>query len=215
VQHLTTLLLLTAAFALAALFLSDRAARTSVSLPRHIDGWQQYNETGIRLGRDDAAIEVTAFVDFTCPYSRALMSTLDAIARSATSDVAIVLMYFPLSERPGSRESAMAAECSRRQGALLPATRRLMEQENWSASTDFASWLAPVLPDPAEFVSCVSGPAETFEVISEHRYVGLVTGVIGTPTVWVNGTIFSGRSLDDFNDAFVALRKARRIGRGG
>jgi protein-disulfide isomerase len=74
-------------------------------------------------------------------------------------------------------------------------------------SEDWASLAgAAGVPDLTAFGACIALPLAEFDRILAGRALGKRLGVSGTPTLWVNGRLFRGRTLRDF------LEEAKRLG---
>lgn len=169
-----------------------------------VEDWEAYNQKGIRLGPTTPALEVTAFLDLTCPHSRALIPVLDSIRSKHPEDIAVVWMHFPLSGRPHSRDAAIGAECAREQNRFQVAVSSIVESDEGEFA-GLPGSLMRLLPDQLAFEACIERSPSSFELIAEHRSIALTTGALGTPYVWVNGRFFTGRTVEDFSDALVAL----------
>jgi len=178
-------------------YLADRNRILSGSSTITIDDWQQYNEAGIRLGPEEASIVITEFMDFTCPYCRALATVTDSLQRSFPNDVAVVFQHFPLRGRPFSMDLAIAGECAAEQGGFWSMYRAIFSRPGIRIRDDlYELGEAARLPYLDAFTKCVTRPQESFRRIAEGRRIGRETGVVGTPTVWVNGRLAHARTFD-------------------
>jgi len=75
-----------------------------------VENWRGVREFGILLGQADAPLVVTAFMDFTCPFSRSLALVTDSLLRQIPNDVALAFLHFPLQGRTPSPPPAVALE---------------------------------------------------------------------------------------------------------
>lgn len=195
------------AIVLVGMYTFDRFARNRgpVMLGPPIEDWQAKNEAGYRLGPSKARMEITVFQDFTCPYCRDVASVLDSLRWEYPADVAIIFQHYPL--RSGvSTEAAVAAECAAIQGAFWNMYRVLYSQLDSIGSREWKDFATDAdLPDPDEFLQCLQLPVDSFTTILAGRELGKQAGVTGTPTVWVNGGRFRGRSLADFRQTAATL----------
>jgi len=189
------------------IFISERGGRRSdvVMLGPPIEGWSEKNELGIRQGPNDAALVVTTFLDFKCPFCRNVAIVLDSLKQEYPQEVAVVVQHFPLG--PGvSSTAAVAAECAARQGLFwrmhdaLFAKADSLGGRNWEGFARDAG-----LPDLPAFSDCLELPTDSFPRIVGGLEVGTATDVTGTPTIWVNGGRFRGRRLPDFREVLEEL----------
>lgn len=165
-----------------------------------VERWREVNALGIWMGHPDAEFIVTTFIDFTCPYCRALAPVLDSLEADQGDRLAIVFHHYPLS-RTWSIPSAIAAECAYRQGrfrevapVLYDAVADLREAPpDWTSVAEQGG-----IPHVREFLACIELPEDSFPRIDTGKRVGRRTGVRATPTVWVNGTPTEVRDLDGF-----------------
>ena len=56
------------------------------------------------------------------------------------------------------------------------------------------------IADLAAFEACMELPANSFPRIDAGRDIGSRRGVTGTPTIYVNGRRFGGRSFEEFRE---------------
>jgi len=167
-----------------------------------VEDWREVSASGIWMGPSDAEFIVTAFIDFTCPYCRALAPVLDSLETTFDNRVAVVFHHYPLG-RTWSLQAAIAAECAYRQGRFRDVARVLYDELATDAEPDWASIAEEGgVSRVAEFLKCVDQPEDSFPRIGNSMEVGRRSGVRGTPTVWVNGTPTDARDLAGFEAVF-------------
>ena len=171
-----------------------------------IENWREDTASGIRIGPADARMVVTEFMDFTCPFCAQVVPAVDSLLTRYPDQAALVFQHFPLGGRQQSEPSAVAAECAERQGRfaamyrLLFAQQRSLGTKEWRAFGEEAG-----VPDLAAFERCVRMPADSFPRIRAGRELGLERNVTGTPTLYINGRSFRGRSLQRFEEVAAEL----------
>lgn len=170
-----------------------------------VEDWQAYNRQGIRLGSSSAVLEISAFLDLTCPYSRTPIPVLDSLRNLYAEEIAVIWIHFPLSGRERSREITIGAECAREQNMFQDAVTFILATDE-EEFPNLPAALVDLMPDHAAFAQCINRAPSRFELVARHRHIALTTGARGTPHVWVNGRVFGGRSVEEFTDALVANR---------
>lgn len=194
---LANLLLVCIAVVMLGVYLADRERAVSRSSTVTIGDWQEHNEAGVRLGPEDAAVVISEFMDFTCPYCRSLASVTDSLHRSFPRKVAVVFHHFPLRGRPFSIDLAIAAECAAEQNGFWRMYSAIFSHpriRHWEDIHGLGQ--KAELPDTEEFEACLARPQGSFPRIAEGRRIGEETGVVGTPTVWINGRLAQARTFD-------------------
>lgn len=213
---LSSALLVFVALSMFAIFLYDRrqsVASNRASTANYVEDWQLLNQSGIRLGgAEEASLIVTEFMDFTCPHCARLAPVIDSLLVTFPDQVAVIFHYFPLRGRDLSMPSAIAAECAAEQGKFREMYSALY---GYSDSLDVWEWndfaRHAGLSDLDSFQRCISRPVEDFERIALGRRIGEENGVMGTPTVWVNGLVVRARTVSEFigiaEDQGISLRR--------
>lgn len=209
-ETVSTVLLTVAAVAVAAVYVYGQLAGGpgvpgEVVEESEIENWQEDTALGIRIGPADARMVVTEFMDFTCPFCAMVVPAVDSLLSHYPADVAVVFQHFPLG-RPLSLPSAMATECADRQGRFKPMYQLLFAQQESLGSKDWVTFAEEAgIPDLTAFAECVQLPAEAFPRIDAGRDLGMRRNVNGTPTLYVNGRRFGGRSFEEFREVAEKL----------
>ncbi len=173
-----------------------------------VDNWQEDNALGIRIGPADARMVVTEFMDFTCPFCAMVVPSIDSLLSHYPADVALVFQHLPLG-RPLSLPSAVATECADRQGKFKAMYQLLFAQQELLGSKDWVAFAEEAgVPDLAAFEACMKQPVDSSPRIDAGRDLGLRRNVTGTPTLYVNGRLFGGRSFEEFQEV------AEKLGHG-
>jgi protein-disulfide isomerase len=169
------------------------------------ENWKEEVGVGVRMGPADADVVIAEFMDFTCPYCRAIVPVLDTLQLEFPGKVAVVFLHYPLG-RPGSETSATAAECADREGRFENMYRTLyrnpdaLEEGRWEHLATEAG-----LADVEMFSQCIRQSADSFPRIVAGRELGRRASVSGTPTIWINGRAFRGRRLEDFRTVIAEM----------
>lgn len=186
---------------------TDQPGQLRMIAQAPIDGWEEANGQGLRIGPPDAGIVVTEFLDFTCPFCKSLVPVIDSLMHEFPDDVALVVQHFPLG-REHSVPSAIAAECAERQGQFpdmyysLFANADSFGAKSWRSIAEEAG-----VPDLVAFDHCMGLPSEAFPRIAAGRQLGQELELTGTPSVLINGRRFRGRDLHEFRTAAVEIHR--------
>lgn len=210
-ETVATVVLTAAAVAVASVYvytqvLDGRASRGELVEVDEVENWREETALGIRIGPADARMIVTEFMDFTCPYCAQVVPAIDSLLARYPDEVALVLQHFPIDGRPHSRPSAVVAECAERQGRFEPMYRHLFAQQQQLGRKDWSAFGEEVgIPDLAAFEDCLRLPADSFPRIEAGRGLGMSRNVGGTPTLYINGRRFRGRSFQQFREVAEEL----------
>ncbi len=208
-EFISTTVVAVAAITMLLFYFHDRTggAPPSVAAQAVVDDWQDWEESANRMGAEGATMVVAAFMDFTCPFCRDLVSVFDSLIVEFPREVAIEYHHFPLYGHEFTIPSAIASECAQRQGRFAAMYHTLYSQMEAVGSKPWNGFAADAgIPDLNAFDQCIQLPKEAFGRIVAGRKLGESIGVTGTPKLWVNGEFFAGRDL-------AALRKrAKELG---
>jgi protein-disulfide isomerase len=168
------------------------ASRAAAAAPAAVvdDGFRGYT-----LGSDAAAVEVTEYSDFECPFcanfATVQMPTIKA-QLIATGKVRWRYRDFPLPSHPYSRYAAHAAQCAGEQGKFWEMHDQLFDHHSWAQTGRNPAGLFRDLAkaaglDVARYDACMESGRYAAR-IEFSRQEGEQRLVDGTPTFFVNGT---------------------------
>lgn len=151
------------------------------------------------IGPEDAPVTIVEFADFECPFCKRMADTLRKdFLPSAGNRIRFVFKNFPLPMHPWAMAAAEMAECVTLQkpGEFWKVHDFLFEnQAQFTADnirdkiTQFVA--ANVAIDQAQYRSCVDNDMAMGPVKKETD-LGQRLGVRGTPSIFVNGALYSG-----------------------
>ena len=156
-----------------------------------VQNWEAALDAGLRLGPEDATLQVVEFADFQCPYCARFEATVRAVRAKYPDQVAFVFAHYPLAQHAFAESSARAAECAHDQDrfdemrTLLFAKQQVFGSVPW---TEMA--LQAGMPNIDQFSACVNA-TQPLERIEQSRDVAEEIGIRGTPTILVNGWLLS------------------------
>jgi len=159
--------------------------------------YTQYSYTDAVYASPNATVVIEEYSDFECPFCQQFSPTIRAVRDAYKGTVRVVYKEFPLrTVHPLAQNAAEAAECAREQNRFWAyhdvlfesklLDKRSLKLHAQGLGLDMTKWNA-----------CVdSGAAKT--VISQSLLEGQQRGVQGTPSVFLNGKQFSGRTVQEF-----------------
>ncbi len=136
-------------------------------------------------GDPDASTTVTVFGDYECPVSGRLWRLLEEMRESHAFREAF--RHFPLTGvHPHALVAAQAAECAADQAMFWEMHDRLFEHQEALDIPDLATYAADLALDVERFAEDLA--YENFaDAVRAHQRSGVSSGVVTTPTVFVNG----------------------------
>jgi protein-disulfide isomerase len=177
-------------------FLSGQAPRESAV----VENWVAINDEAIQLGGNpEADFTITEFMDFTCPFCADLALVTDTLLSVYGDQLQVRFHHFPLRNREHAEPAARALECGAEQGRLQAMYRTLFSEQELIGSESWVYFAErSSVQDIPAFTACTERDPSEFRRISTGRAHGEASGILGTPTVWLNGEPISARSVADF-----------------
>jgi protein-disulfide isomerase len=157
-------------------------------------------------GPRDAPITLVEYGDFECPYcGRAEPVVREVLAGSA--DVRYVWRHLPLADvHPRAELAAEAAEAAAEQGAFWPMHSVLLTHQDALTPHDLVAYAEQLGLDVERFTADLRGNAGAARIAEDLENAAL-SGVVGTPTFFVNGRRHHGAY--DAAALSAAVRAAR------
>lgn len=148
------------------------------------------NGTAPSTGSKEAAITITEFSDFQCPYCREAQGAIKQVLANYGNNVRVIFKHLPLDIHAQAFGSAQAAFCAGDQGFFWQYHDALFASE--VLSTEVFNKMASNLGlDISKFKACLVSEASrtaVFKDIQEARQLGINS----TPTFIVNGKLVRG-----------------------
>ena len=179
------------------------AARISLPPPVAVANWISYAQSDERIGPATAAVTITEFGDFQCPFCLRVAGELAAIRARHPSDVNLLFRNFPLEIHKYGFGAARAAVCAARQGQFAAYHDQLFSHRDslgripWSRFAQAAG-----VPHLDTFDACVRDTLQ-FPEIDRDTAAGARLGVIATPTLLINGLEVVGDPGPDSLEHYV------------
>jgi len=138
-------------------------------------------------GSRRARITLIEYGDFDCPYCAQAFPLVKKLTVEFASDLRLVFRHNPRADWHGSgRLAAQAAEAAGLQGQFWPMHDLLFEQTPRLSEIDLRSYASALRLDLNLFDAHLHAPA-VLERVRQDQLRGLRSGVVGTPSFFING----------------------------
>lgn len=149
-------------------------------------------------GNSEADLVIVEYGDYQCPYCGAAYPVLKELMKEFGNQIKFVFRNFPLSEmHQYARPAALAAEATNLQGKFWEMHDAIYENQQY-LNENFLLELAEKLDlNIAQFKKDIE-KQELAEKVDSDFESGVMSGVNGTPSFFVNGKKFDGGAEDLF-----------------
>lgn len=159
------------------------------------------------LGAQDAAVTVVEFGDFQCPACGALRRVWQQVRQSSTNQsVRFVFRQFPLPQHEQAQLAAEASLAAEAQGKFWEYYDLLFDNQEKLARGDLERYAEQLEFDMAAFQAALD-EGKYREAVQQDINDGRALGVRATPTVYINGTQYTGRYVVE--ELRAAIDRAR------
>jgi protein-disulfide isomerase len=132
---------------------------------------------------------VVVYGDYECPFCAQLELRL-----SACAELRVAFRHFPMrASHPRAHAAACAAEAAAAQGAFWPLHDSLFDDQGRLEDPHLWARAERLGLDVERFDADRRGPAAA-DRVREHFHGGVRAGVVTTPTVYLEGRPYSGRT---------------------
>jgi len=153
--------------------------------------------TGPAKGAANAPVTLVEFSDFQCPACKRGRDLTRQLAEAYGDRLRIVFKHLPLPMHDQAFGAAQAAFCAGEQGKFWEFHDALFSTADLSAPS-LAGMAADLGLDVRAFDACVNSEASRNAVLQDQKEAQ-ESGIRGTPTFVLNGTLIRGaKSLDEF-----------------
>jgi protein-disulfide isomerase len=144
------------------------------------------------LGNPDAAVTLLEYGDYECPYCAAAAPVLRRVVDESGGRVRLLFRNFPIADRhPYALTAALAAEAAGAQGAFWPMHEMIFARQERLDDAALRAYADELGIDGSQVVG---EAAQAFgDKVEADFAAGLEAGVGGTPTVFIDGRLWSGR----------------------
>jgi len=149
-------------------------------------------------GNLNADLVIVEYGDYQCPYCGAAYPVLKELMSQFGSQIKFVFRNFPLSEmHQYARPSALAAEAASLQGKFWEMHDAIYENQRYLNESLLLELAEKLNLDIHQFEKDLEN-SELADKVDGDFESGIVSGVNGTPSFYVNGKKFDGGAEDLF-----------------
>jgi protein-disulfide isomerase len=165
--------------------------------------------TSAVAGDAQAPVAIVEYACARCPFCAKLTPQLyDAVTTGPLKGKArLYLKLFPLKNHPGGKEMAMAFEAAAALGAFWPYVLHTFAHFDEFAVDKRTAWARAVGLDVQAFGARLTDPKLVDRLVASKKE-GIVNGVDGTPTLFLNAKRYDGKH--SLADIIVAVGVATR-----
>lgn len=178
--------------------MNDSATLTpSVSARDHIEGY------------DDAPVTLVEYGDYQCPYCGEAHPVIKRLQKALGKKLRFVFRNFPLTQaHPYAMMAAETAEAAGLQGKFWEMHDFIFENQESLSPEVLPAWANELGLDMKQFAVAIK-QGSVVKRIEEDRTSGIESGVSGTPSFFINGTIYDGD--DDYESLRAALLREETL----
>jgi protein-disulfide isomerase len=147
-------------------------------------------------GKKDADIVIVEYGDYQCPYCGAAYPILKEMMQKYGKQIKFVFRNFPLSEmHQYARPAAIVAEAASLQGKFWEMHDAIYENQRLLSEPFLLELVEKLELDPHQFNVDIKKSELAAKVDSDFES-GILSGVNGTPSFFVNGRKFNAGAED-------------------
>jgi protein-disulfide isomerase len=143
-------------------------------------------------GRPDAGVTIVEYGDFECPFCGRAEESLTTVLNRLPAQVRYVWRHLPLVDvHPAAWRAALASEAAAAQDAFWPMHDALLAHRAELEELDLVGLAASLGLDADQFVADFESARTSHKVAADVESARL-SGVAGTPTLFINGVRHEG-----------------------
>jgi protein-disulfide isomerase len=147
-------------------------------------------------GAADAAVVITEFSDFQCPFCARVPSLIEQVLAAYPNEVKFVYKEFPLTSiHADAMNASLAAQAAHRQGKFWDMHDLLFANQSALKPDNLRNYAAQIGLDVERFDQDMKSAAVK-ERVTEDMNLARRADVRGTPTLFVNGKRVTQRSVE-------------------
>ena len=151
-------------------------------------------------GSSTARVTLIEFVDYECPHCKRVQPVLRQAVDEFPNDVRVVMKHYPLSQHTNARLAAMAAVAAHMQGKFWVYSEKVWENSEFLTPALLEKLAKDVSLDVEKWRKDSASPAVA-ATIEKDKAQGGTAGIRSTPTIYVNGRLFTdSRDIESLRD---------------
>ena len=158
------------------------------------------------LGSENARIVLVEYADYQCPYCKKAYYTIKEAQEKLGNNLKFVFRNFPLVElHANALKAAVAAEAAAKQNKFWEMHDIIFENQKFLSDNDLINYAEQIGLDMNKFEQDF-GKSELLDKVQEDYDSGIMNGVEGTPTFFINGEMYNGNWMSsDFIDDLQSI----------
>jgi len=132
-----------------------------------------------------------AFSDFQCPYCKNMNITLEKLMEAFPGQLKIKFIHFPLNNHTMAPKAATFAVCAGRQNRFWEAHDYLFSHSDILYESALSEYGQQLGLNPDSLKNCMTSEQAKLDWVHD-RALGIRLGVLGTPTLIINGRLVLG-----------------------
>ena len=163
-------------------------------------------------GTQKAAVTIVEFTDYQCPNCAAIATMLERLLSEYSGKVLLVVRDFPLEQHADAFKAAVAAEGAREQGKYWEYVALLMRNQSALGPDQLKAYASQLSLDRNRFDQALDSNKFADKVERDLRD-GIRYGVVGTPSIFINGRLIVERTYESLKTAIDAALKEKAVAR--
>ncbi|MEM9291500.1 MAG: thioredoxin domain-containing protein [Acidobacteriota bacterium] len=142
-------------------------------------------------GPENAPVTIVEFSDFECPYCSRVVPTLKQVEENYGDKVRFVFRQFPLDFHQQAQKAAEAALCAGDQDKFWDMHGLLFEEQRELQVAQLKDKATRLELNADKFNECLDS-GKYAQTVKDDVQAGVLAGVSGTPSMFINGRFLSG-----------------------
>ncbi len=143
------------------------------------------------FGDVNAPVKIVEFTDFECHFCGQVQPVLQQVLQTHPKEVSLVFKSFPLVMHPHAYTAHLAVMCANEQGKFWEYRNTLFQNQRALKRVDLVAYAAQQGLNLEAFTQCLDEEKYASKIEADFNE-GVRTGVMGTPTFFINGRPISG-----------------------
>jgi protein-disulfide isomerase len=160
-------------------------------------------------GNPAAKVTIVEFSDFQCPSCAQINLVIDKLMSEYSDRVKFVVRDFPLSQHKEAFKAAEAAEAAREQGKYWEYSALLFKNQKALSVPKLKEYASQLGIDRTKFDAALES-GKFAEKIERDLQDGVLFGVNGTPTLFINGQPVASRTFEELKAALETAIAAQK-----